>query len=134
MRAAFVEMELVSTNSHETGKRFSHAPFQPFGQQSITATVTVLSPSNHRATRNYERLTVVFYRLNGPDHSKSDLQDTSPDGKRHSVGSIIGAELSDQILDVKVHGCLRDRKAIGNLLVAVSVSNELKYLQFAIRE
>src|SRR5215471_12719439 len=118
-------MEFVSTNSHETDKPFAC---------SVSGTLPVERHCDNDSNLTLKSsLTVVFYRLNGPDHSKSDLQNTSPDGKRHSVGSIIGAELSDQILDMKVHGCLRDRKPIGNLLVAVSVSNELKYLQFAIR-
>ena len=45
--------------------------------------------------------------------------------------SIVGLQLVDQILDVKIHCCFRDGQLIRNLLIAMTVANQPQDFQFS---
>ena len=47
------------------------------------------------------------------------------------MGSVIGSQLVNQILNVEVDGRLRDCELIGNLLIAVPIAEKAQDLQFA---
>ena len=47
---------------------------------------------------------------------------------------IVGAQFIHEILDVKIHGSLRDRELIGDLLVTIAIANESKHFQFPARK
>ena len=54
----------------------------------------------------------------------SDWQQPAPDRDGDRVSAVVGAQLVDQVLDVKVHRRFGDPKAVGNLLVAMTVANQ----------
>src|SRR3954454_8666833 len=87
----------------------------------------VLALADHYPLRKYGDGTGVFYRYHG-----SDLQQASANRDGHGVSPVIRTKLRDQILDVKVDCCLGDRKAVGDLLVAVPVANQLKHLHLTV--
>jgi hypothetical protein len=65
---------------------------------------------------------------------RSDLKQASPDRDGYRMRPIVGPELIHEILDVEINGSLRDRQVIGNLFVAMAVSNESKNFQFSRRK
>ena len=65
---------------------------------------------------------------------RSDLKQSSPDRDGYRMGPIVGPELIHEILDVEIDGGLRDGQFIGNLFVAVAISNESKDFQFSHRK
>src|ERR1700692_1232304 len=65
---------------------------------------------------------------------ESDLQQATPERNGDRVGPVIGAELVHEILDVEVNGGLRYCELIGDLLVAIAISDEPKYFQFPGRQ
>jgi hypothetical protein len=64
----------------------------------------------------------------------SDLKQASPDRNGYRMGPIVGPELIHEILDVEIDRGLRDGQFIGNLFVAMAVSNESKDFQFSRRK
>ena len=62
----------------------------------------------------------------------SDVEQTTPDGNRYGVRTIIGSQLVHEVLNMKVDCSLRDRQLISDLLVTVAVSNESEHLQLTI--
>ena len=64
----------------------------------------------------------------------SDMKQTAPERNRHRMRPVIGSQLTHQVLDMETDGSLRDYELIGNLFVAIPVSNQLEYLQFASRK
>jgi len=65
---------------------------------------------------------------------RSDLKQASPDRDGYRMGPIVGPELIHEILDMEIDGSLRDGQLIGNLFVAMAVSNESKNFQFSRRK
>src|SRR6266481_3679778 len=60
---------------------------------------------------------------------RSDLQQAAPDRDCDCMGPIVCLKFIHQVLDVEVNRGLRNRQLIGNLLVAIAISNESKNLQ-----
>ncbi len=47
---------------------------------------------------------------------------------------IVGAQFVHEILDVEIHGSLRDGELTGDLLVTIAITNESEHLQFSARK
>ena len=60
------------------------------------------------------------------------MQQTPPERNGDRMCPVIGTKLIHQVLDMETDGCLRDYELIGNLFVAIAISNEPEYFQFAI--
>lgn len=63
-----------------------------------------------------------------------DLKQTSSDRDGHRMRPIIGSQLVHQVLDMEVDGGFRNRQLIGDLLVAIPVTNESEHFQFPTRK
>ena len=65
---------------------------------------------------------------------RSDLQQATPQRDGDCMRPIVGLKFIHQVLDVEVNCSLRDCQLIGDLLVAIAISNESKNLQFPRRK
>src|SRR5260370_35310892 len=61
---------------------------------------------------------------------RSNLKQPTPQCNSDRVGAVVGSQFVHEVLDVEVCGGLRDRQLIGNLLVAISISDEPEHVQF----
>jgi hypothetical protein len=50
------------------------------------------------------------------------------------VRPIIGAQLANDILDVEIDSGFRNGQLVGNLLIAIAISNEPEYIEFPARK
>jgi len=64
----------------------------------------------------------------------SDLKYAAPKSDSNRVSPIVGLKLVYKVLDVKVDGGLGNRKLISNLFIAISISDESKYIELSSRE
>src|SRR5713226_9225480 len=95
------------------------------------ATCFDLTPCMARATHlNLLELPCIFTQV----QTGSDLQQAAPDRNGYRMRPVIGPQLTYQVLNVEIDGGLRDRQLIGNLLVAIAVSNEPEHLQLPSRK
>jgi hypothetical protein len=62
-----------------------------------------------------------------------DLEKTPTNGNHNGLGAIVGPQFANQILNVEVHGVLRNKQFIGDLFVFVTIPNEPKDVQLACR-
>jgi hypothetical protein len=74
---------------------------------------------------------IATAQTRGQAFTMSELQEAAPHGDGHRVRPIVGAQFVDQVLDVEIHGRLRDGEPIGDLLVAMAVTNQAQHLQLA---
>src|SRR5260370_11680055 len=65
---------------------------------------------------------------------RSDLQQATPHRNGYRMRPIVGSQLVHEVLDVEVNRGLRNRELICNLLVAMTIANEPKYLQLPRRK
>ena len=65
---------------------------------------------------------------------RSDLQQAAPERDGDCMSPIVGLKFVHQVLDMEINRALRNRKLIGNLLVAIAIANESKNLQFPRRK
>src|SRR3954447_22052705 len=130
-REAFTEMSFGSTGCSKSTKPRMPLPGTSSWawrlQFRVAKTIRVLALANHCPARMCGYHTVVFCRCH-----MSDVEQASSNCDGQGVSSVVGAKLRDQILDMEVYCCLRDREAVGNLLIAVPVANQLKHLQLSI--
>src|SRR6185503_5187767 len=91
---------------------------------------TVLLSDGKQPLGIVRRDPAVFYR----SRLRVDLQQPSANSDGDCVGSIVRAELLDEVLDMEVDRGFCNSQAIGNLLVSMAVANQAEYLQFPRRE
>jgi hypothetical protein len=60
---------------------------------------------------------------------RSDLQQAPSDSDGDRMGPIVGPQLVHEVLDVEVNSSLGNCQLIGNLLVAVAISDGPEHLQ-----
>src|SRR5260370_14105563 len=65
---------------------------------------------------------------------RSDLQQATPDRNGYRMRPVIGSQFVHQVLDMEVHGSLRNCQLIRNLLVAITIPNESKNVQLPLRK
>jgi hypothetical protein len=76
--------------------------------------------------RDFEQHPAVFSGL-----PRSHLQQATPNRNGNCVRSVIGPQLVHEVFDVEVDSSLSNCQLIGNLLVAVAITNEPEHLQLS---
>src|SRR5580692_1952462 len=65
---------------------------------------------------------------------QSNLENAAPDRDGHRMSPVVGLQAAHNVLDVEVHGSLRNAELRGDLLVLRTVLNQSENLNLTFRE